>query len=138
MNEWEPRFWAKVKKTDECWLWTAAKIPAGYGRFGLAGKTVYAHRVAYELLVGPIPEGLVIDHLCNVTSCVNPDHLRAVTSKENVARSGVYERNATATHCKRGHEFTPENTLVRPTQRQCRECWRAACRRANAKRKVKQ
>lgn len=85
----EDRFWAKVQKTETCWLWTAAKNGPGYGQFGLGTREdglVFAHRFAYELVVGPIPEGLVIDHLCRTPACVRPDHLEPVTMRENMRR----------------------------------------------------
>lgn len=83
----EDRFWAKVDKCrDGCWVWTAKGTPAGYGQFRVDGVDVYAHRFSYELHVGPIPDGLQIDHLCRVTSCVNPAHLEPVTGAENLRR----------------------------------------------------
>lgn len=83
----EARFWAKVDKTETCWLWTAAiRRRSGYGVFSHQARTMLAHRFAYELLVGPIPDGLVIDHLCRVRHCVNPDHLEPVTQRENLRR----------------------------------------------------
>lgn len=124
----EERFWSKVDKTGECWEWTAASAD-GYGRFGIEGKSVQrAHRVAYELLVGPIPESLVLDHLCRNTGCVNPAHLDPVTQNENVRRgqhpSGDQHYLGGKTHCLRGHEFTPGNTYKPPgkNQRHCRAC----------------
>jgi hypothetical protein len=82
----EERFWPKVQKTDGCWLWTGAKSK-GYGSFRPDNKTNgWAHRFAYELLVGPIPDGLHIDHLCRVPACVNPAHMEIVTLVENVLR----------------------------------------------------
>lgn len=92
------RFWSKVIQTDSCWLWTASKTSDGYGQLRIDGKNALAHRFSYELLVGPIPRGLVIDHICHVTACVNPRHLRPVTHKQNLenltgananSRSGV-------------------------------------------------
>lgn len=77
------RFWSKVDKSGDCWLWMAYVTPTGYGQFGLSGRVCRAHRVSYELAFGGIPEGLVVDHMCHVKSCVNPDHLRAVTTKQN-------------------------------------------------------
>lgn len=105
----EERFWAKVNKTETCWLWTAV-IVGGYGKFWL-DRHVGAHRFCYELLVGPVPDGLVLDHLCRVRHCVNPDHLEPVTHRENVSRGvGPTAINSQKTHCKRGHPFTKENT----------------------------
>lgn len=83
----EDRFWSKVNKTDTCWLWTRCRDGHGYGQFVLRDqKKVLAHRFAYELVVGPIPEGLDIDHLCRVRLCCNPAHLEPVTRSENLYR----------------------------------------------------
>jgi hypothetical protein len=82
----EARFWEKVDKTDTCWLWTGSSDRLGYGRFSTWPSVTLAHRFAYELLAGPIPDGLVIDHLCRTPSCVNPDHLEPVTQRENLRR----------------------------------------------------
>jgi hypothetical protein len=81
------RFWSKVDRSGPCWLWTGGTSNAGYGHFHPTkrqGKG--AHRVAYELVRGPIPEGLELDHLCRVVTCVNPDHLEPVTHAENMRR----------------------------------------------------
>lgn len=86
--EWRPRvtseqyeqlFWSKIDKTADCWLWTGTKTDRGYGRLGKRP----AYRIAYELLVGPIPDGMHLDHICHNPSCVNPDHLRPTTPKQN-------------------------------------------------------
>jgi hypothetical protein len=78
------RFWAKVDKSGDCWNWTAGSIPNGYGHFFGAGRrAIGAHRYSFELANGPIPKGLVIDHICRNKKCVNPAHLRAVTIKQN-------------------------------------------------------
>jgi hypothetical protein len=108
------RFWEKVEKiADGCWLWTAGLSQDGYGLFREGpGRTRPAHRWAYEHIVGEIPEGLQLDHLCRVRNCVNPNHLEPVTAAEN-------SRRARVTHCKRGHELTPDNVYW---QRSCKTC----------------
>jgi hypothetical protein len=127
----EERFWLKVDKRgpDECWEWTGTSC-GRYGRFYIdeTMKAFPAYRFSYELLVAPIPDGLVIDHLCRNPACVNPAHLEPVTHGENILRGiGPTAENAKKTHCKYGHEFTPENTYSRPSYpngRECRECKR--------------
>jgi|GEM_PF-1714746 len=124
------RFWAKVDRRgpDECWPWTSTRNDQGYGMFSLPGhQHIYAHRFAYELLVGPIPEGLTLDHLCRVRHCVNPAHLEPVTNRENSLRGeSQAAQQARQTHCLRGHPFDEANTYRRPDNdaRQCRACSR--------------
>ena len=107
-----------------CWRWIGAGNPKGYGQIVRDGRLRQAHRVAYELAIGPIPDGLVLDHLCRNRGCINPLHLEPVTSKENTHR-GV-GTNAAKTHCPRGHEYTETNTYRWPgapgSSRQCRAC----------------
>jgi hypothetical protein len=106
-----------------CWLWTAAQIN-GYGAIKVAGRFRGAHRVSYELHKGPVPAGLVLDHLCRVPFCVKPDHLEPVTIGENISRGDNHHRRKT--RCKRGHAFTEENTLILSTgSRACRTCAKA-------------
>lgn len=127
------RFWSKVDfdGPDDCWRWTGGRKSTGYGVFGWRrdGRTVsvHAHRFAYELERGPIPGQLPLDHLCRTPLCVNPAHLEPVTMRENTLRGiGPSAVNAVATHCKHGHEFTPENTWVdaKRRTRHCRTCMR--------------
>lgn len=112
-----------------CWLWTTAFNYNGYGRFCVHNyKQVKAHRFSYVLFKGPIPDGLVIDHLCMVKACVNPNHLEAVTRFENNRREvlahGHY--NSKKTHCINGHPYTPENTLKQSRGgRACKICMTA-------------
>jgi len=121
-----PRFTSKVsKQPNGCWLWTGAKNDGGYGQLRTNGLTQYAHRLAYETFVGPIPDRLQIDHLCRTRLCVNPAHLEAVTQRENIMR-GVSPTvaHAAKTHCINGHPFDEENTYIRPDKgtRQCKRC----------------
>lgn len=118
-----PRFWSKVvpEPMSGCWLWTAAIQCGGYGAFNggvTHGRRVHvAHRFAYEGLVGAVPEGLELDHLCRVRCCVNPAHLEPVTTAENTRRGVLYEnqrrRFASATHCRAGHELSGANLDLR-------------------------
>jgi hypothetical protein len=121
------RLLRQAAQDGECWSWTGA-VSNTYGRIAAAQRTSYlAHRAAYETFAGPIPDGQQIDHLCRNRICINPAHLEAVTQQVNLARgNGVYAVNARKTHCKRGHEFTSENTLIQQGTRKCRACKRAA------------
>jgi hypothetical protein len=113
----------RIDRSGDCWLWTGAKNPKGYGKISQR----YAHRMVYEALVGPIPEGLVIDHLCRNTSCVNPAHLEPVTNIVNLLRGPNPRREQTS--CVNGHEFTEQNTYIRPNGcRTCRTCGRDKAR----------
>lgn len=107
----EERWNLKVKRTEECWVWVGSKDAGGYGMIRVNGHIKMAHRVGYELFVGPIDVGLTLDHQCNNTSCVNPSHMCPMTQRQNVLRSsGIAASNAKKTHCKNGHEFSEENT----------------------------
>lgn len=123
------RFWPNVEKTDDCWIWTGRRAGSGspYGNI-TTGRTasVYAHRFSYELHRGEIPDGLEIDHLCFNTLCVNPDHLEAVTHRENMRRGRHFiGEKARQTHCVNGHPFDEQNTRRRKNgTRQCRACAR--------------
>lgn len=120
-------FWARVNKAGRlgCWLWTGKIGHNGYGK----SSARLAHRVSWELQRGPIPAGLVIDHLCRVRHCVNPDHLEPVTIQENIRRGiGQSAVNTRKTHCIRGHALEGENLLIKAGKRQCRDCTRAAGR----------
>jgi hypothetical protein len=115
------RLWEKVSKSEGCWTWTGAKH-RGYGRIYLLGRPLLVHRVAWEMLVGPIELGMTIDHLCANRECVNPSHLEVVSRDENTRRAA-----ARVTHCPKGHAYDVANTYRNPTtdKRRCRACDRA-------------
>lgn len=125
------RFWSKVDKDGPvgplnrgpCWLWTASTIK-GYGAFRLENQTVYAHRIAWEAVHGPIPAGVEIDHLCSVPRCVNPDHLELVTHAENVRRGRGGDHQAAKTHCPKGHPYEGDNVRTYEGRRRCLTCKR--------------
>jgi len=133
----EDRFWAKVDKTDTCWIWTGCIHKTGYGLFGADRRVFYAHRYSYELQFGPVPAGLQVDHVCHNQDeeclggsscrhrrCVNPVHLEAVTHRENGRRGkSVWGVNSRKTHCPRGHPYDEANTYINPAgARTCRQC----------------
>jgi hypothetical protein len=127
------RYWEKVTELPNgCWQWDGHRSPGGYGQCkakALTGqRVIVAHRMFYLVLVGPIPDGLQLDHLCRHPSCVNPSHMEIVTARENTLRgTSMVAQNAQKTHCKRGHEFTSENTrLLKNDARECRQCRREA------------
>lgn len=117
------RLWSKIDASGSCWEWLAYR-ENGYGKFRLNGKSCMAHRVVWETLVGPIPAGLQVDHLCRNRGCVNPDHLELVTQQENILRGqSACAWNARKNVCKRGHPLTDANLYVYPSGgRACRAC----------------
>lgn len=118
-----------------CWLWGGHVARNGYARTKVSGRSVMAHRASYELFVGPIPEGLVLDHKCRNRCCVNPAHLEPVTSRENLIRGETLARsNAEKTHCKCGLEYT---RVAYAKQRVCIPCRKEAKRRYLAKQRSK-
>ena len=126
------RFRASYVVNDNgCWIWTRLLNRYGYAEMKVDNRSRGGHRVAYELLIGPIPNGLQIDHLCRVRACVNPAHLEAVTAQVNTLRSTNFAAtNAKKVECLRGHPFTPENTRVdSKNRRNCQECARFRSRR---------
>lgn len=120
------RFWANVHKTEGCWVWVGYMGQYGYGRFYVNRTRVPAQRFAYELLVGPIPEGLMLDHLCRNRACVNPKHLEPVSGRDNTLRgTGLTAQNAKKAHCPAGHPYDLFNTSHdRAGSRKCKECRR--------------
>lgn len=134
------RFWEKVIVVDgDCWPWMG-RLDHGYGYLRNAAGSNRAHRIAFELFVGPVPDGLVLDHLCHNPCCVNPSHLEPVTQRENTLRGESHAAQlARNTHCKHGHEFTPENIYRAPgfpNSRYCRECTRERGRSRAKKRRT--
>lgn len=126
-----------------CWEWLGAATVTGYGRMMVTRehkthRSTLVHRAAYEELVGPIPEGLQLDHLCKNTMCCNPDHLEPVTHLENLLRSDTPSNTfREATHCIHGHEFTPENTYRTDRGRYCRACRRRRNQESDARKRAR-
>jgi HNH endonuclease len=135
------RFWRRVSiAATGCWLWVRP-MPDGYGRLRYGGKGSkfgVAHRFSYEALVGSIPLGLQLDHLCRVRNCVNPDHLEPVTSRENTFRGDTpAARNAAKTHCPAGHEYDNANTYIcKRGIRMCRACSRDRMRKVRSQERI--
>lgn len=143
------RFWGHVDirtNIDECWTWKRSLTGGGYGQFHIEGLVFKAHRVAYEFTIGPIPDGLVLDHLCRNRACVNPWHMEPITQQENTLRgdraamsAAQVRRHRARTHCRYGHKMTPENTYSPPKQpssRTCRTCRNDRSREANQRKKA--
>lgn len=123
------RFFSKVDSSggsDSCWEWQGAiRGRSGYGNFFVSGFTLVAHRVAYSLCVGPVPEGFDLHHTCRNRSCVNPDHLKPITHRENCLLGvGTPASNFLKTHCDHGHVFDLFNTYYWHGERYCRACRR--------------
>lgn len=118
-------FWSKARTTD-CIVWTGAQNNKGYGCFAIEGKSQLAHRLVWEEEHGPIPEGMTIDHLCRVHSCINLDHLEVVTQTENRRRRSESSGYVPGGQCARGHELTEDNIYRRKNRAgfECRECRR--------------
>lgn len=119
------RLMSKVTTGSGCWDWTGSFSPLGYARFSTTNGPRAAHRLVYEVFHGPVPPELDLDHLCSNRGCVNPAHLEPVSHQENLMRGDtIVARQAAQTHCVNGHEFTPENTRIRPYSggRACRAC----------------
>lgn len=127
------RFWKKVcvGTVEECWLWTGRRNQHGYGLWTptFRAKDLRAHRVSYELKVGPIPDGLFVCHRCDVRNCVNPIHLFVGTNTDNMLDKiqkgrdrGFAARNRTKTYCINGHPLEGTNLIERPGRRRCRIC----------------
>lgn len=133
MRSTHERFAAKYTVDESgCWLWTASTVNNGYGRFRIGGESRLAHRVSYELHVGPIPEGLQLDHLCRVRDCVNPAHLEPVTASVNIRRgTSSAAEHAKQSHCIHGHLFDEANTYIWSgnNSRSCRRCSRDRARK---------
>lgn len=129
-SEIRERLWSYVAiDENHCWIWQRAQNGVGYGVFSIDKNIYLAHRVAYTAAKGPIPDGLFLDHLCRVPSCINPDHLEPVTAAENLARGNLGKR---MTHCKFGHELSGSNLSPSHMSRGNRRCLECDKRRAKA------
>jgi len=128
-----------IRQPDGCWIWPRAKVWNGYGQVWNGNKLVMVHRYVYENMVGPVPEGMQLDHLCRNRLCCNPEHLEIVTPRENTLR-GIgpalsAARQKSKTCCPNGHPYSGENLYVYKRERGCRICRAAARRRYNERKK---
>ena len=123
MNDLRARLMRHIEPKGDCWEWTGSRDRQGYGKANAIGQTL-AHRIVYEVLAGPIPEGLTLDHLCRNRACVNPDHLEPVTMTVNILRGFSPQAiNARKEKCPRGHPLDAANTYRSgKTGRACRTC----------------
>lgn len=139
------RFWRYVELSLGCWIWRGTKSWNGYGAILPSGAKVkvYAHRLAYEMFIGKVPDGYELHHLCGIKACVKPDHLELVTRKQHAQHThdrayGGWQR--IKTHCSKGHPFTGDNLKIRHdkdgTHRRCRECINQAQREYQARRRI--
>lgn len=124
-----------------CWVWQGGLVKGGYAQLSINGSRQYAHRVAYEMYKGKIPDHLEIDHKCRVRNCVNPEHLEAVSHQENMKRSTAGKPNRVKTHCPAGHPYSGQNLYIQPSNnsRICRICMKKSGRKfywANKKERV--
>ncbi|WP_086846973.1 HNH endonuclease signature motif containing protein [Amycolatopsis kentuckyensis] len=129
----EARFWEKVDRSGDCWLWTKTTNHDGYGRFWVDRVGYLAHRFSYQLRHGEIPKGLVLDHLCRVRTCVRPEHLEPKTDRDNILAPGslaLAKINSETPECPRGHALTEPNLIPTQLKKGSREC--LACNRARS------
>ena len=132
----EERFWPKVNKTEDCWLWTGATNKNGYGVISKQGKNLLAHRAVFEILGIDIPEGKVIDHLCRTRNCVNTNHLDITSNAQNVQRGLKGDLRKEVTKCKQGHSLLDVNNVgvySKHGSKTCLTCNRIRNRLAYAK-----
>lgn len=125
--------WVLPEPNSGCWLWTGTLNPGGYGSVGYLGRTMNAHRAAYLVCGGDIPDGCDLDHLCRVRCCVNPSHLEPVSRSENLRRGNAgknfIEAAIAKTRCPYGHEYAGSNLYVsKKGSRDCVICARARVR----------
>lgn len=132
-EELKERFRSYTEKTDGCWLWKGGKHVRGYGQFTMLSRTMHAHRAAWILFKGVIPEGFDVHHRCKIRDCVNPSHLELLSHVDHGRLTGLAAASRSKTHCPHGHPYSAENTRIWGGKRYCWTCARANAEIQNAK-----
>jgi hypothetical protein len=144
LNEVKNRFLSKIEKIDGCWVWKGYIDKSGYGRLSINNRSEWVHRISFYIYNGFFPkDGMVVDHICRNRKCVNPEHLREATQRQNCLENSISRSylNSLKTHCPKGHEYSEDNTKIKYRNnikmRYCIECSRIYARNKYGYKKIR-